>query len=359
MIKFYKGESVKKRFYNINNLITFSVFGPGKKVDYVHRQYSYFFVKKPIRDVDIEIKVGPFDEKKILRGGFDVVNRKYRVCKDAIFANDSYKVARWKFLITGLKKERTRIYFCGNYWGYYILYKFFIEPVIRYKLNAKGYFMVHSSSVCVDDRAFIFPASPSVGKTSTMLHWLHSGKGFIADEYTIMKDQDVYSYPTPLRLHDYNLKANPYICDDIPFWDKFQIYFRTWIFRFSLGYADVTHEVDIWNIIRGVAVKDHVKLGKVVIFTKYSGSDVKANIISKKQLIEKLMIINRFETTRFNEYLDAYYYVNDIPTRDRFWNKMESDLIKMFPEKQYMELMIPERYTENTFKQINQFLGYH
>lgn len=58
-----------------------------------------------------------------------------------------------------------------------ILYKFFIEPVIRFKLNAKGYFMIHTSSVCADGKAFIFPASPSVGKTSTMMNWLHRGEG--------------------------------------------------------------------------------------------------------------------------------------------------------------------------------------
>ena len=153
----------------------------------------------------------------MLKEQYEVVNRKYHIYKDAIYAEDSYKVAKFKFMVCGLDTATTQIYFDGNFWAYYILYKFFIEPVIRFKLNAKGYFMIHSSSVYVDNKAFVFPASPSVGKTSTMLNWLHGGMAFIADEYSILKDGKVYSYPTPLRLHDYNLKANPYICKDMPF----------------------------------------------------------------------------------------------------------------------------------------------
>ena len=348
----------KKRYYSVNGILSFSVFGPGKKVDYVHKQYSYFQVDKSIEKVDIEVRVGAFDENRIVGDEFQVVNRKYKVHGDAIFAEDSYKVAKWKFLILGLKKEKTTILFDGNYWGYYILYKFFIEPVIRFKLNDKGYFMIHSSSVFVNGEAFVFPASPSVGKTSTMLNWLHSGMKFIADEYTIIKDGEVYGYPTPLRLHDYNLKANPYICDDMSVVDKFQISLRTWIFRLSLGYADVTHEVDIWNVIKGVGIEDKAKLGKIVIFTKHAGSQVVERKLTKKKFIEKLLVIDRFETTRFNEYLDAYYYVNDVKKEDRFWDKMESNLDRMFNGNEYMELLIPAHYTEATFKRINEILGY-
>ncbi len=349
---------MKKRFYNINNLMTFSVVGPGKKVDYVHRQYSYFQCKKPVDNVDIEVRVGRFDENKIMGNEYEVVNRKYRVRGDTIFAEDSYKAAKWKFLIAGLQKRKTQIFFDGNYWGYYILYKFFIEPVIRLKLNDRGYFMIHSSSVFVDGKAFVFPASPSVGKTSTMLNWLHSGMGFIADEYTIIKDGQVFSYPTPLRLHDYNLKANPYICEDMLAIDKLQISIRTWIFRLSFGYADVTHEVDIWNVIRGVKIQDKAPLGQMVIFTKYSGEKVHVKKVSKKKFIEKLLIIDRFETTRFNEYLDAYYYVNDVPKEERFWDRMESNLLSMFSGSEYQEINIPAHYTEETFKDINEVLGY-
>ena len=88
------------------------------------------------------------------------------------------------------------------------------------------------------------------------------------------------------------------------------------------------------------------------------GAEVKVRKISKKKFIEKLLIIDRFETTRFNEYIDAYYYVNDIPETDRFWNRMESNLMNMFSEKEYMELLIPAHYTSETFHKINECFGY-
>lgn len=348
----------EKRYYDINGLVSFSIEGTTSKVDYVHRQYSYFLVDKEPEKIDIEISVGKFNEQEFLSKQYEVVNRKYKIAGDCIFAEDTYKVAKWKFMIADLCADKTKIYFDGNYWGYYILYKFFIEPVIRLKLAQKGYFMIHSSSVLTDGEAFVFPASPSVGKTSTMLNWLRQGMAFIADEYTIIGKEGVYSYPTPLRLHDYNLKANPYICDDMSFNDKFQIYLRTWIFRLTFGYGDITHEVDIWNVFRNVKIVNHSQLRKLVIFTKYNGADLQVKTISKKRLIEKLLIIDRFETTRFNEYLDAYYYINDVPAEEQFWNKMRDNAEKIFMDDEYSEFNIPASYSEKTFQQINKALGY-
>lgn len=346
-----------KAYYNINNLVTFSIQGSKSKLNYINRQYSYFLVEEPINNVDIEVFVGEFKENKYLYEDYEVVNRKYRIYQDCIFAKDSYKVAKWKFMIKDLYQDTTKIFFNGNYWAYYILYKFFIEPVIRFKLNAKGYFMIHSSAIYSNGQAFVFPASPSVGKTSTMLNWLNDGKGFIADEYTIISKQNVYSYPTPLRLHDYNLKANPYICKNMSFYDKFQIYLRTWIFRLTLGYGDITHEIDIRNVFKEVNIVDLSILGKTIILTKYGGKDVRVNHVSKKEFIEKLITIDRFESTRFNEYLDAFYYINNINNDEKFWTKMENNLEEIFSQDDYLELNIPSNYTKRTFEQLNSIVG--
>lgn len=347
---------MNKVYYSINDLVTFSIEGTQAKLDYIDRQYSYFKVSNPIETTDIEVKVGKFDENEFLNTEYEVVNRKYKVYDDCIFASDTYKIAKWKFMIKGLYKDKTEIYFDGNYWGYYILYKFFIEPVIRFKLNSKGYFMIHSSAVYSNDKAYVFPASPSVGKTSTMLNWLHKGKGFIADEYTIISKESVYSYPTPLRLHDYNLRANPYVCEDMSFYDRFQIYLRTWIFRLTLGYGDVTHEVDIWNVFKNVKIINKSQLGKIIIFTKYAGKKVRIKDISKKEFVEKLLTIDRFESVRFNEYLDAYYYVNNISEEKQFWNQMRSNIEAIFSDDIYKEYNIPSFYSEDTFKQMNSIL---
>lgn len=348
---------MKTMYYDINGLMCFSIEGTRSKLNYVNRQYSYFRVKKLNRKADIEVHVGKFNEKEFLSTQYEVVNRKYKVFKDCIFAEDKYKIAKWKFMIKGLYADKTEVYFDGNYWGYYILYKFFIEPIIRFKLNAKGYFMIHSSSVHSDEKAYVFPASPSVGKTSTMLNWLHKGKGFIADEYTIISKDSIYSYPTPLRLHDYNLKANPYVCDEMSFNDRIQIYIRTWIFRLTFGYGDITHEVNIWDIFKNVKIINQSKLGKIIIFTKYTGKEVRIKKISKKEFAEKLLIIDRFETTRFNEYLDAYYYVNNIPEENQFWNKMKANIEFIFSDTEYLEYNIPAFYSEKTFHQMNGILN--
>lgn len=339
-----------KYYYNLNGLLTFSIDAHKKKLDYINRQYCYFKQDSEIKNVDMEVIVGPFDK---IRPPYQVVNRKYFVTQDCIYAEDSYKVARWRFMIEGLKEKKTRIYFDGNFWSYYILYKFFIEPVLRYKLNSNGFFMIHSSSVATSEGAFVFPASPSVGKTSTMLNWLNEGKDFMADEFTILSQDAVYSYPTPLRLHDYNLTANPFIKKDMSQRDKFQIYLRTWILRLTLGYGDVTHEVNIWDVFPKVKICDKSRLNKIVIFTKYSGEDVQIEEMSASELIDRLIIINRFETSRFTDYLQAYEYVTKTKHKDGFWEKMRENGGRIFQEKQYYAFNIPQKYTRKTFDQIN------
>lgn len=96
--------------------MTFSIQGTKSKLDYINRQYSYFLADKIIQDVDIEVYVGKFNEASFLKD-YEVVNRKYKVCKDSIFAEDTYKVAKRKFMIKGLYEKKTIIYFDGNYWG--------------------------------------------------------------------------------------------------------------------------------------------------------------------------------------------------------------------------------------------------
>lgn len=338
-----------KNYYDLNGLLTFSIDATKKKLKYIDRQYCYFRTKA-IENVDLEIKVGDFDSIDI---PFSIVNRKYLVNEDCIFGEDSYKVAKWKFLIKGLKNQHTTVYFSGNYWSYYILYKFFIEPLLRFKLNERGYFMVHSSAVATENGALIFPASPSVGKTSTMLNWLNEGKQFIADEFTILDNKYAYSYPTPLRLHDYNLTANPFIKKNMKGFDKFQIYLRTWIFRLTFGYGDITHEVNIWDIFPDIKIAKKAPINAVIIFTKSSEPDVQVEQLTKEEFLERLIIINRFETTRFTDYLQAYDYVNNVPSKEQFWMKMKQNGEKSFQDDTYYALKIPKNYTKKTFEQIN------
>lgn len=346
-----------KCYYQIGSLFAFSIEGSRKKVLYVDRQYQYFRCEKPSIPIELEVEVGSFPTLSETTSDYRVVNRKYYLSDKKIFAEDSYKIAKWKFMIDGLDEPVTHIFFDGNYWSYYILYKFFIEPVLRYKINAKGYLMVHSSAVASEEGAFVFPASPSVGKTSTMLNWLHNGMKFISDEFTILDQSHAYSYTTPLRLHDYNLTANPFVKEYMSNYDKFQIYLRTWIFRLTLGYGDVTHEVDIRNVIKNVEILDMAPIKRVVIFTKAGIDDVVALKVPASHFINKLININKFETMRFSEYLQAYYYIHDIPLEEQFWNKMERNARKIFAQAEYDEFLIPHRYTQKTYQQINEILA--
>lgn len=342
----------EKRYFSIHGLVSFSIEGEKNKIDYLCRQCEYFLVPGPLDNVNIKIYIGPFKSIVDQSQTYRIVNRKYYVGEAVIFAEDIYKTARWRLQIEDLDGVQTKFYFDGNGWTKYILHKSFVEVLLRHKLNQKGFLMIHSSAVSIDGKGIIFPASPEAGKTSTMLNYLAAGNSFMSDDFSLVGRGKIYAYPTPITLHSHNLKRHPFLAEALSSKDKWEIFWRTFIFKLTLGMGDVSYKVDIWNKLKGVSVAAYTPLSRIVLLTKYSGDKVEECTISKKELIEKLLIVNYYETVLFNGYLKAYYYQNLESTEHDFWNKMRSNIDEILTEDYYSEILLPRKYTMSEFKMI-------
>lgn len=341
-----------KKYYSVHGLITFSIEGNAKAVEHLCRQCEYFISSTPIDNVDIEIHIGAFKSIVDKKGKYSIVNRKYYVGDNIVFAEDMYKTARWRLQIENLDAEQTKFYFDGNDWTKYILHKSFVEVLLRYKLNQKGYLMVHSSSIAIDGKGVVFPASPEAGKTSTMLNYLELGQDFMSDDFSLVGKGCVYAYPTPITLHSHNLKRHPFLDKALDKKDKEQIFLRTLVLKATLGMGDISYKVDIWNKLKDVKVADSAPLAQMILLTKSSGSKVKVKKITRQRLAERLMIVNYYETVLFDGYLKAYYYSNLVDEKTDFWKQMKLNINNILNEDNYYELRLPQVYSSREFGDV-------
>ena len=344
------------RYYNIHNLLKIKIQGAEKDIDYLCKQCEFFLVNEEYQEIDLEILIGNFKPFIINNKNFEYINRKYCVGEKVIYAEDVYKTAKWSMQIEDLYGSKTRLLFNGNLWTKYILHKSFVEALIRFKLNHKGFLMVHSSSIEINNKAIVFPASPEAGKSSTVLNYLEVGGHFLSDDFSLIGPDIVYAYPTPVTLHTHNLKRNPYIKKILSNKDKWEIFWRTLVLKLTFGMGDMSHKVDIWNYAADRQVKNFVTLKEIPFLTKYNGDKLVVRQLSKSEFINKVMVVNYFETILFNAYLQAYYYINPASLEYDFFKRMEYNINHLFHCETYSEILIPTYYTKDVFEQLRKYL---
>jgi len=79
-----------------------------------------------------------------------------------------------------------------------------INALIEYILLQKGYTFIHAAGVSYNNKGFIFPAGPGVGKT-LLISRLRNKTKFFADDYLILgEDGTMFSYPMDFSIYDYH-----------------------------------------------------------------------------------------------------------------------------------------------------------
>ena len=69
--------------------------------------------------------------------------------------------------------------------------------MINYKINEKGFSVVHASCISGNAGTFLFAGRSGVGKTLIALFFIEQGFNFIGDNYIILKNGCAYSYFSP------------------------------------------------------------------------------------------------------------------------------------------------------------------
>ncbi len=340
--------------FSLHNLLYFKIQGMNKRyLDYLCREYSFFKTEDKI-DPDVEIKivdsVNPDD-------GFRLVDNKYCVKNGYLYCRDRYKVIRWRLAINDLE-GKTVVHFSGGFWGELVLKGFIIEPLLGLKLAPKGFSIMHASAMAINDAGFIFAGGPGTGKTASILSLnVHDGV-FLSDEITVLSnDGMVYSFPSPIRLFYYNLKCmTPHRMTPQ---QKLEVKIKHYIYILSLGYAKLPLHINARELFERVG--GVYPLRCLFLLTKTNGEDIDvAEITNKKQLVERLVLINDQQFPYWCKYISAYSSVYPSSQVASYSRVMVDNLSQALDKVNCYEINVPHRFSKvqrDRFVQVIQTLG--
>ena len=343
-----------KAYFKLHDFLCFSIEGEGSRLAKFIKEFEFYRVTEPVQSPDVAIVLADFryHPGKNAR----TVNKKFIVDDDAVFAEDGYKVARWKVRISGLESETTTVQLYGNKPTNIIAARWFCETIIRLKMTLAGFPMVHSSCLCDGKRGAVMAASPSTGKTTTLLSWLEKGNPFCCDEYSILDQGKVHSYVTPFRFHAHNLDMNPML-ERLPERDRRQIRMRTALLKATGGYADVTWDIGIGTAFPDVAVVDHCETAGLFVLTRAEVDHVTFVERSTEELVRMMQTINSFEWRGFEPYMRAWSYGHP-GGRIAEFSKIEHDhMLRIAENTRVGEILIPSTFRSTTYNELIEVLG--
>ena len=331
--------------YSIHDNLKLKIISRDKNaLRFLHSKLSFFFIPHIVNNPDIELFIGRFDAPKDIDY---LLDNQYHVGKDVIYWRGSRKMASWNVVVRELDSDVTNIRFHGNRFSYNYLYMHILEAIIHYKLCCKGYAFLHASCVSNGTNAYLFPALHGTGKTSVMLYLLTAGMdGFLSDEFTIISSEGVaYSYPAPALLYWYNLEKLPHLKKKLSFKQRLMILTNYIIYKSSLGYSKPGSPIPITDIFHGVTIKDKAPLHSIHILTRTANEVPKIKQYENKhELIQKLILINKFEFRFTFDWARAYSYVNSDTGIISQWDVLENNLRMVLDKVPCYEIEIPSNF---------------
>ena len=303
-------------------------------------------------DVDFVIYLGDFvpsDERSF------VLDNSCNIKKDYLYCEESYKIAKWKFEIAGLE-GRTIVRASGNIVSMMFIIGYVIDPIIRFKMNEKGYPVIHASGVCFNDRGYLFTGRRGSNKTMIALHLLKKGFRFLGDDHMILGNDYVYGYASPLNIkcareHTYNLGP---LAKNIGLKHKISMNLKYLLFKLTLGYAEIFEKIDIHEILPQ-SVVNKSKLGS--IFLLLPKEEFHVEKIERDTLVDHILMNEKMEFIPFLRNLYEYAYVFPESYVADFWSTYKENLKRALPEDvSCYKVEVPKRYNREVLDGITEVI---
>jgi hypothetical protein len=331
---------------DIHGILRLEASGEDSLVRCVERELEGHLVSEKFSDEPgLSVRFGPFDAPS----GSGLF-----IDKNIIFAQESYKGARWRVKMEGMEGDRLKMFFQGNALSRMIVVKRVIEPALRYLMDIRGYPMVHSACLVRDGQGVLAAAKGGGGKTTLLLNWLEDGNPFFSDDFTIVSQEKLFSYITPLRLGFRNLIESPSL-GKLPFKDKLEIVFRTLARHILLKKVRLAYKAGAKKIFPGARVFSGAKLHAVILIRSRSGRFSMTGI-SPKETAGELAAIDREEMYRFPSYLSAYAEKFPDSPASGFFEAHREKLESALKNIPCFELHMPDRWDENDWNKFKDTL---
>ena len=338
----------KERYFNIHDIIKFKIITKdifGGKFKNLYGQYKNFEVEKR-DDLDFIVYLGDFTPNN---QNSTILEGKYYVKDDYFYcARDSYKFTNWKFELSGFDNGNTAVRISSNFSGYLWMAGFIIDFLIHYKMNKKGFPIVHASCVSQDNKGFLFSARGGGGKTTIAINLLDKGFKILGDNFVILHKGNVLSYFSPLNIFTYNLA---------PIMKKnFGIKRRVILILKELVYKATGQYIKIFTIVNPKEIFPNLMLNNTelnTIFLLLPKDDILIEEIDKETLIKRLVINQKLDTSFFLEYISEYSYMFPDSELATHWKRYEENLNRNLSNNiKIYKMQVPQKYDENVFERI-------
>lgn len=339
--------------FNIHNLFKFKIEGTDKKIlKHFSQDYSYFKTDEKIES-ELDVIVSDFTPSN---DDCYIINHKFYVKGNYIFGNDTHKIVKWSFCIKDIENKPT-VYFKGGLFSGIFLRDYIIEPLIGFKLAQKGYSLLHASSIAIAGKGFVFAGTPGVGKSAIILNLTRNDTAFLSDEITLLSNNSmIYSFPSPIRVYNYNLIGNLHLYKKMALKDKFEIRLKYFIYILSLKYAKLYQDIGAEKLFDKIEKKS--PLHSLVLLSKTTKNKIKLiQDIDKEEFVKQLILVNKYQFKHFSEYLSAYSLCYPKSETASFWQILEKNLFESVKKAHCYEVEIPSKYDYSSFEEFDNILN--
>lgn len=313
---------MRNKYYSIHDLLNIEILSQNAKfIKSIENRYNYFSTNK-LSNVDIRVMVAPFN---YCPEGNTVKKGNYYIGSDGIWWKDNRKLANWKVFIKGLEAETIEIYFWGNCISFKYLFFNVLEPLINIRLVLKGYVLLHSSAVMLSEKVYLFCSYPGVGKSSFALNLLGKGTYFLSDELTILsKKSEVFSFPLPIALYDYNINGNNEYKNRLSNKDRLFLKIRKLLRVLTKNYIKPPIYINVKKLFPESKTTPKGILGKFYILSKKNDGTILPSDIN--EFSNEIMDINHKQFRYFHRVLSFYLSVNR-KSKLRFIDRKQKEIL--------------------------------
>lgn len=90
----------------------------------------------------------------------------------------------------------------------HVVYVNLIEPLLRFLFISKGYILLHSACMSIENNGFLLSAPPDTGKTTSVIKCVQRNLEFLSDDMTIIRLPDeALCFPKPMTISAHTFRT--------------------------------------------------------------------------------------------------------------------------------------------------------
>jgi hypothetical protein len=274
------------------------------------------------------------------------MDSQYYIKEDYLFYYDkTYKLGGWiQFDIKGIDEGKTFIRVQANWIGMPFVPGRLIDFFIHYKLTQKGVSVIHASGISWGEEGILFSGRGGGGKTFIALHAvLDEQFKFLGDNFILVKNDRIFSFPSDLNLFDYNLHPKIWKCMT----DKEKAIF---ISR-SLLYKLSNRHIKIFTPISPVMVfPDSIESNAHLntFYSLLSGREFDLRRIDHGLILDRTVSNQKLEFFEFTRHIKQYATLFPKADFARHWEIYRETLaMNLSAAIDYFEITLPRKLRSN------------